>query len=357
MKQARFILTGTMLTFFLWVPARGQFLDEAAPEIDYDTSYIRVYKDELTTRLYLSRKQNGYTLTNGFAQPWMQYKTNDNILLGLGYTYSFLTINLGVKLPLINDDDDIYGESNYLDLQTHFMFRSFIMDLYLQWNSGYYLSNPEEVYPFWQDQEARPVRGDMRTNIVGLSAQYLFNSDRFSYKASFWQNEFQRKSAGSPIVGIEAYYMLGMTDSMMVEDAIPSSGYMDDLPFNQNDMMNAGLSGGYAYTFVYKEKLSLSLSTVLGLSGSFHRVHYTPDSYTLTKGLSVGLTNTSRLSLGYNTAKHYFGISYQRFWMSVMAGSYKDWYSYNTGHVRINFVKRIHLKRPIKILRPDLWIL
>ncbi|MBE9517967.1 MAG: DUF4421 family protein [Bacteroidetes bacterium] len=38
---------------------------------------------------------------------------------------------------------------------------------------------------------------DLRTNIIGLNVQYLFNSERYSYKASFLQNEFQKRSAGS----------------------------------------------------------------------------------------------------------------------------------------------------------------
>jgi len=357
MKMARSILTCIILTFYLWVPAYGQFLDKTE-EVNYDTSYIEVYKDELTTRLYISRKQNGYSLTHGPTKSFMQYKTNDNILLGLGYTYSFLTINLGVKLPVINQDDDLYGESKYFDLQTHFMFRSYIIDFYLQWNTGYYLSNPENVYYYWDnDQEAMPLRGDMRTNVLGLNIQYLFNSDRYSYKASFWQNEFQKKSAGSPVVGIEAYWVLGMTDSLMVENAIPPTGYLDDQPFNQTDMVNLGINGGYAYTLVWDQKLNLSLYSVFGISGGYNRVHYTPDSYTMQSGLGLGLTNTTKISMGFNTKKYYFGISYNRLWVSSMVGGYKDWFSYNTGHIRINFVKRFNLSRPIKILRPDLWIL
>jgi hypothetical protein len=278
-------------------------------------------------------------------------------LIGLGYTYSFLTINLGVKLPFVNEDDELYGKSKYIDLQTKFLFRSYIVDLYLQWSAGHYLSNPEDVYYAWNNNEdIMPQRGDMRTNIVGLNVQRLFNSERYSYKASFWQNEFQKKSAGSPIIGVEAYWMLGMTDSLMVESAIPSSGYMDDELFNQNDMVNVGLNGGYAYTFVWDEKLYLSLWTMFGISGAYHRVHYTPDSYTLSKGFTVGFTNNTKISLGYNSRKHYVGLSYSRFSMSTMTGSYRDWISYNTGHIRVNFVKRIHLKRSIKILRPDLWI-
>jgi hypothetical protein len=356
MKQGRFILTGIILIFFLCVPVHGQMFG-GSTAVQVDTNYIKVYKDELTTRLYIARKQNGYTLSDRLFQPWIKYKTNDNILLGMGYTYSFLTINLGVKLPFINEDDELYGKSKYVDLQTNFLFRSYIVDLYLQWNSGYYLSNPDDVYDSWNNNEdIMPQRGDMRTNIVGLNVQRLFNSSRYSYKAAFWQNEFQKKSAGSAIVGAEAYWMLGMTDSLMVESAIPSSGVMDDQPFNQNDIVNVGINGGYTYTFVWAEKLYFSLWTMFGVSGAYHRVHYTPDSYTLSKGFSVGLTNNTKISLGFNSRRYYLGVSFSRFSMTTMAGSNRDWLSYHTGHIRINLVRRIRLKRSIKVLRPDLWI-
>jgi len=356
MRQGKSIAIGIILISCLIVPVHGQFLG-GSTVIQVDTNYIEVYKDELTTRLYIKRKQNGYTLSEKLFQPYLKYKTNDNIILGMGYTYSFLTINLGVKLPFVNEDDELYGKSRYIDLQTNFLFRSYMVDLYLQWNTGYYLSNPDAVYNYWNNNEdIMPQRGDMRTNIVGLNVQRLFNSERYSYKASFWQNEFQKRSAGSPIAGIEAYWVLGMTDSMMVESAIPASGIMNDELFNQNDMINVGLNGGYAYTFVWAEKLYLSLWTMFGVSGAYHRVYYTPDSHTLSKGITVGLTNNTKISLGYNSRRYYLGLSYNWFTMSTMAGSNNNWFSYNTGHIRINFVKRILLKRSIKILRPDLWI-
>jgi hypothetical protein len=355
MKRITRFAALTLVTSVIAQPVISQIFNDSAT-IKYDTSYIKVYRDELTTRLYLSRKQNGYTLSSRLFNPWVRYKTNDNLILGLGYTYSFLTINLGVKMPFINQDDDLYGKSRYTDLQTKFMFRNYIVDLYLQWNRGYYISNPEKVYFSWDSGPAMPQRGDMRTNIIGLNVQHLFNSARFSYKASFWQNEFQRRSAGSAIAGAEAYYVLGMTDSVMVEPGIPASGFMENLPFNQVDMANVGLNGGYAYTFVWKEKLFLSLTSLFGISGAVNRVHYTSESLTLNSGLSVGVSNTTRISLGFNSADYYVGLSYAGFYMATMAGGYGDWYVYNTAHIRLNFVKRFRLKRSIKILRPDLWI-
>jgi len=324
--------------------------------VKHDTSYIRVYRDELTTRVYLSRKQNGYNLSGKPFSPWLKYKTNDNILLGIGYTYTFLTINLGVKMPFINNDDEKYGKSTYTDLSLHGIFRSVIVDLYLQWNKGYYLANPEDLIPDWSTNQGYPLRGDLRSNIVGVNVQYLFNSSRYSYKAAFFQNEFQKKSAGSPIIGFEGHWMMGITDSAMVAPSIPPSGFLDDVPFNQVDIFNMGINGGYAYTFVWKEKLYLSLSLTVGFSGAKNIVHYSNSSTTYWNGLTVGLTTSSRISLGYNSNAYYVGLSSTYFSMRNMVWGQGDWFSYNTGNIRLNLVKRFRLKRAIKILRPDLWI-
>ena len=325
--------------------------------LKYDTSYITVYKDELTTRIYLSRKQNGYNLSERLLNPWMNYRTNDNLLIGLGYTYSFLTFNLAVKFPFVNVDEDRYGKSSYIDLQTHTIFRSVIIDLYLQWNKGYYLANPQDVLPDYRRMATMPQRGDIRTNLMGLNVQYLFNSRRYSYKAAFVQNEFQRKSAGSPIAGAEAYWMLALSDSSTVGSNIPPSGYLDDRPFSHSDLFNAGVNGGYAYTFVWNQSLYLSLSSTFGLNLGYHHIHDPYQSTNVSMGLSAGLTNYTRVSFGFNTSNYYVGLSLVRFSMTNRLGAGQEWMGYNTGNIRFIIVKRFITKRPLKALRPDLWIL
>jgi len=334
----------------------AQIMDKIE-KVKLDTNYIEAYKDELTARLYVSRKQNGYNLSDRLFSPLLKYRTNDNLLLGVGYTYSFLTLNLAVKMPFINQDDEIYGESKYLDLNVHTIFRSYIIDFYLQWNKGYFLSNPEKFNPAWNSGNGYPLRGDLRTHLLGVNVQHLFNSSRYSYRAAFQQNEFQKRSAGSPLVGLEAYYMLGMSDSMMVGGNIPPSGFLDDYPFNQVDVANVGVNGGYAYTFVWKEKLSLSLSTLFGISGGYNQVHYTNNSVTYRSGLTAGLTNSTRISFGVNSKRYYVGVSLRYFTLGNMSPGYADWFAYSTGNLRINLVRRFQLKRSILILRPDLWIL
>lgn len=335
--------------------AHGQLFDESAT-LKYDTNYIKVYRDELTTRIFVARKQNGYNLSEQLVKPGVKYRTNDNLQLGIGYTYSFLNINLAFKMPFINSDDEQYGKSRYTDLSIQTNFRSFMIDLYMQWNRGYYISNPEEFLPIRLTSEVLPQRGDMRTSLIGFNTSYLFNSERFSYKASFLQNEFQKRSAGTPIVGVEAYWMLCLADSSVSPTTGDGSSYFKGGPFNQSDLYNIGVNGGYAYTFVWNERIYVSLATTFGISGGYHLVHNTLESLTPYEGLSVGFTNNTKFSLGYNNNQYYVGISFVRFSMSQLVGTYGEWISNSSANIRFNVVKRFNLNRTIKILRPDLWI-
>ncbi len=337
-------------------PGTGQIFDESA-RIKYDTNYIKVYRDELTSRIFLARKQNGVSISEKLINPGLKYKTNDNLLIGLGYTYSFLNINLALKMPFVNTDDDIYGKSKYLDLSIQTYFRSFIFGTYLQWSRGYYLSNPEDFQSGSMNEIPMQIRGDMRTNLIGLSIEYLFNSSRYSYKAAFLQNEFQKKSAGSPIAGLEAYWVLCMADSALSPYVNRGYVYVSEDPYNQVDLFNFGINGGYAYTFVWNERLYVSLAATLGLAGAYHNVHNTWDANTCCEGFSVGMTSNLKFSLGYNSNKYYVGVSFVRYSVSQLMGSSGDWMTYWNGDIRFSVVKRFNLKRTIKILRPDLWIL
>jgi len=122
------------------------------------------------------------------------------------------------------------------------------------------------------------------------------------------------------------------------------------------DIVNMGINGGYAYTFVWKEALFISLSASLGPSLSNNLVHNSSSSSTSFNKLSVGMTTSYRISLGFNSNAYYVGLSVIRFSMSNMIWDEGDWFTYSSGNIRLNVVKRFHLKRPIKILRPDLWI-
>ena len=66
---------------------------------------------------------------------------------------------------------------------------------------------------------------------VGLNAFYIFNSERFSYKAAFVRNQIQLKSAGSLIIGASFDMFILDADSSIVPPEL--SNYFD--PFDLSD--------------------------------------------------------------------------------------------------------------------------
>ena len=112
-----------------------------------------------------------------------------------------------------------------------------------------------------------------------------------------------------------------------------------------------------AHTFVWNELLYISLASTFGLAGGYHIVHNTWDYNTLNEGFSVGVTNNTKISVGFNNNAYYVGLSFVRYSVSQFIGTEGDWMTYWSGNIRFNVVKRFNLKRTIKILRPDLWIL
>ena len=68
---------------------------------------------------------------------------------------------------------------------------------------GYYLTPQGLAAP-----EGKPyyLRPDMGLSLVGFAFYRALNERKFSYQAGLLQNEWQKKSAGSVLVGGEIYY-------------------------------------------------------------------------------------------------------------------------------------------------------
>lgn len=333
----------------------AQLFDEAHLQ-RYDTNYVSIYKDELTTRVFLSHKQNSYNLSESLYSQWLQYRTSGQYQIGIGYTYSFLTLNLAIELPFVYKDSEKYGDSRYLNMDVRTDFRNMMVNIYLQWTRGYYLSNYNDFPDLAGAYTGFPVRNDIRTSIIGINIQHLFKSERYSHKASFLQNQFQKRSAGSPVLGFEAYWMLGMADSIIIPSSLDRFNFAGGVDFNQADIISAGLNAGYSHTFVIRERLYLSLSSAWGIAAGTCILNNTATSELNRSGLTMGVTNHNQVSMGYNRNSFYTGISLTNFNIHQNFSFKNGWFKYSTTNIRLSVVKRFKLHRPIRILRPDLWI-
>ena len=190
-----------------------------------DSAYIEDYTHDITFRIYGSRKYTNYNIVDTRRDKEVLYRPNDNFNVGFGANYKFLGINFGFNLPFINKDDEVYGRTHSLDLQTHIYLRKLIVDFYWQYYKGYYIAPNENgllTTAGIASEEGKPllIRPDLHIRNYGIGMLYVFNDERFSYRAAYLQNDYQKKSAGSLILGGEIFSTKIDGDSSLIPTSL-----------------------------------------------------------------------------------------------------------------------------------------
>src|SRR5690606_6170000 len=166
--------------------------------------------------------------------------------------YNGITLNLSYGFPFLNRNEN-NGETKYLDLQAHTYVRKYSVDLFGQFYRGYYLT--DRPYRLSKQPEYY-LRPDLKMNIAGVSVFRVMNHRRFSYRAMFFQDEWQKRSAGSLLIGGEAVYGTIKAASAFVTSEYRSA--FDSPEVDRIRMLKIGPGLGYGYTLVAGDHLFFS---------------------------------------------------------------------------------------------------
>lgn len=339
-----------LIAIFLFsTGASGQITVDVG-EANFDTNYIESYANDLVVRVFTSRKYVQTGIIDSEIQKSLVYHPNDRTNLGFGFNYKWIGLNLGFNFGFVNNDDNVYGETRYWDFQTQFYLRKFVIDLYLQHYSGFYLSNSSEVFENWPDDGSFYKRRDIRTYIGGVNVQYIFNHRRFSYRAAYLQNERQKKSVGSWTLGGVAYASGANADSSFIPTNIQYPDFFAGNHFDKSNSINFGFNGGYGHNFIIKTKFFFTVSFVAGLSLGAARIHMVDSIAETASGLSVDFTATGRVAFGYNSRRLYIGLSYVNLYIRSNSPVERMWHMYDAGKIRFNIAYRFSLRKNFGIL-------
>ena len=342
------------MLFISWVSAGQGSILKKIFFVTYDTNYISTYITDYTTRLYGSIKYNQMGYNDNLLGKSLNYRPNNKLLLGIGVNHGILGLNLGINFPFVNQDDDRFGQTDYYDFTMRIFAPRFNANIYLQSYKGYYLLNTSDMIPGWEEGDPYYIRNDIRSRTSGLDLYYIFNAKRFSYRAAILQNEWQKKSAGSFLIGGSLVYNATIGDSSIVPSDVYYGRFFNDLKFNRSDNFSAGPAIGYAYTLVIKSHYFLMGS--LNGSGTigFTQLSLVENEEKLKSGLVFGFRADLILSAGYNSDRWYYGISYINLALVTQAPIEERSISFETGMFRINIVRRFATKKPIRILNPGI---
>lgn len=206
-----------------------------------DTAYIRQYNQKISL--------GGYVATNEvlLTAAGKNYYPNNPLNVGVIFALKNTVINAMFDYGVASLKSKAYGKTRLTDFQVHNYSRKLMVDLFIQQYKGFYYSDFKGHgiirYP------------DLSVSQIGGEGTYVFNGDKFSNKAAFEQSEQQLQSAGSVILGGGVYlYKVGLDSNMVITG---------NSPFNN---FQAGLNGGYAYSWVINDRWLLSGMAKIGAS-------------------------------------------------------------------------------------------
>lgn len=305
-------------------------------QVAEDSAYYIAFPEKLTTRIYTSRKFTSLLIKDKVANQDYRFDPNSTLNLGLGLTYQGLTLNLAYGFKFLNPETG-KGPSKYIDFQTHIYPRNWVMDVFLQFYKGYHLnekglgaSSPDLYYKL----------PEMRVRKVGANVQYLFNGDKISLRAAFLQSEWQKKSAGSFLAGMEIYGG-GASNS---EGILPDELVSPARDFNEFRFFQFGPNAGYVHTLVIKKHFFMTGSASTNLNLAYNSIQY-PDQKTNSWRFNSNLF--LRGYVGYNSERWSINANYVH--NSVKLFGVEDFNNrFNTGNYRINFIYRFTVGPKLK---------
>ncbi len=269
-----------------------------------DSTHIVDYSDKLLIRLYTVTKTNSLTIVNDDLDRRLELLPNGKTNLGVGVNYKKFGLGIAFGPPSSAEKERKFGKTQRLDIQGSMYGRKIGADGFFQLYEGYYNSNPSDFIDWTSD--AFPQIARMRILSVGVSGFYLFNSEKYSYRAAFVRDEMQKKSAGSFLLGLFGNYDEGKTVNGFIPEELPDS-LRTIINIKEFKNLAIGVSAGYAHNFVVREKLIIGIAVIPGFG--YQRVSIRELDEGSGKENQPAGQLLARMAVGYEFNKFYLGLT------------------------------------------------
>lgn len=263
--------------------------------------YIKEYPDDFGIWPMLKYRALSFSIDDkNEKQPSVTFNPNNDFKLGAGFYLFELTFEVSFSVPIAVRDESIYGKSSATDLQINMLSKSIGLDLYYQKYSGFYKDDESVSIP---SGEAYPQRPDIFTRNFGVSAFYVWNSEKFSIRSSYNYADRQKKSAGSFILygTINAFRVAGDSSILSATNQVEFGEGSD---FTRLRYTTFSLAPGYSYNLVLKR---VFVNGTFALGPAHHWIYYRNKTGNEHYDILFNNTYTLRLAVGYNGNRFFAG--------------------------------------------------
>ncbi len=242
-----------------------------------DSPYIQTFPDKLTFRLGLQTTSNSFKLRDKETRELVEFIPNDKSYLGLSVQFRSIGLDIGYAPNFLAENKD-NDDSKLITLNFRMFFDHVMQTVDFYKQKGFFVRNQDFTLPV----------EDLTTTKIGGSTSYIFNED-FSFRAIGFQNEWQKKSAGSFIPRVTYYFTKFQLDD-------PDVGNLTEHSFN------LAVGPGYYYNWIFDENFIVSAGSTAGLGFDVTN----SGGKTTLNGLGQLIF---RLSGGYNSEAFFSGIN------------------------------------------------
>jgi hypothetical protein len=216
--------------------------------------------------------------------------SNVNDLAGFGITYKFIDFDLTFSLPKVRIMDAERQNLSQFRLAYSYTMRKLAIRGYLSESKGVIV----------QSKDGKESGPDVHLFKVGAQLTYYFNYRKYSYRSANFQNELQRKSAGSLLVRAEPFYRsLGMQDALIPDDRL----YGEQAGLEYVRTGGLMVMPGYGYNLAIRGgKFFVSPIVFFGPGVTINGYKTPDDNHTF---MNIEWSGSFALNVGYNGPKSY----------------------------------------------------
>lgn len=316
-----------ILAFLLLLSTESQsqiIASSLKPEVD--TTYVDLKYNKWSLRLLGTYKHQNLFFSNVQGEK-IKYVPNDRTSLGLGFSYKFLIIDLGIRL-LLNRDEF----TSRFDLQGEVALREHLIDLFVQRYQGF-----DKISSSGQDT----FLPDMRSWVVGLNYLYNFNHDELTIRSVITGNRLQKKAAGTFLLG--GFFSVQDLDSDTVLVTAADGNFNEYAEMRGSVLNNFGVLGGYAFITPIGKRFFLFGGLMPGVGLNFGKIQGNR-SYDL-KVNPMAKVNT-RAAFGYIDSRWYGGVHYTSDYFIINL-QHDNLFRYNIGKFKVVLGYKFNAKNSI----------
>lgn len=331
--------------------ASAQSLLSSLLNADVDSTYYDQLSNVLTIRAFSARKTSGFDIRDDSLKHNLKYLANPTRALGLGFSYRMISVNIGYGFSFANQGNSDLGTTKRLDFSTQINLRKFTINFFSSVYRGFYLENSLVALKDWPPN-THYTRSDIKEKTYGLNTTYLFNSGRYSNKATFLQSEWQKKSAGSFLAGGNIFYNQVSGDSAIIPSQVNEPNFFRGIRYDKSSYAAFGGNLGYTYNFVIRQHWFATASLSGGLAFGKTTIH--PLNEDAIAAYKINVTGLFSFGFGYNSKRFFTGINYSSFGASSPSPVENTSIGFNSNRFQFVMAYRFKIRDDMRIL-PE-WV-